>query len=112
MFLIFLLARRFEGKREFLLDFLRHLSRDANPAWSGQLLQPGCDVHPFAISILAVDDHLADVDPDADIEPFLLRHGAIALAIPRCRDTAHSTASTTLPNSARRPSPINLKIRP
>ena len=37
---------------------------------------------------------------------------AFRSAIPRWISTAHSTASTTLTNSARRPSPIRLKIVP
>ena len=39
-------------------------------------------------------------------------NAALRSARPRCSDTAHSTASTTLANSASRPSPISLKMRP
>jgi hypothetical protein len=37
---------------------------------------------------------------------------AFRLAIPRCISTAHFTASTTLWNSARKPSPVFLTTRP
>ena len=74
-----LLPRRLEREREFLFDFLRHLTRDANPAWSSQLLQPRCDVHPFATAVFAINNHLADVGADAHVEPFLFRHGGVAL---------------------------------
>ena len=49
------------------------------PPGGRKLLQPGRDVHAFAIAVVAVDDHLADVDADADVEPFLLGYGGVAL---------------------------------
>jgi hypothetical protein len=54
--------------------------RDQDAAWLGELLQAGGDVDAVAVDVLAVDDHVAEVDADAERKPVLGRQGGVALA--------------------------------
>ena len=44
------------------------LARDQHAAGLGEPLQPGRDVDAVAIDVIAVDDDIADIDPDAEHE--------------------------------------------
>jgi hypothetical protein len=72
-------------------------------------LQSGGDVDAIAhqVTVLLLD-HVAEMDPDAEFEPALARRSTV----PFCSAMAQRTASTTLRNSIRRPSPIRLTTRP
>ncbi len=67
-----LLAEQLEAESQRLLDLPRHLGRDADAARLRQLLQPGRHVDAFAVAVVAVDDHLAEVDADPELDPRLL----------------------------------------
>ena len=54
--------------------FQRRKSRLTSPIAPASL-----DVDPFAITVFTINNHLADVNADADVEPFLLRQGGVAL---------------------------------
>ena len=54
--------------------------RDQDAARLGKLLQAGGDVDAVAVDVLAVDDHVAEVDADAERKPVLGRQGGVALA--------------------------------
>jgi hypothetical protein len=61
---------------------------------------------PLAIEVSAFDDHVADIDPDAKLDAFALRS-----RMPRWTSIAALTASTTLGNSMRMPSPLVFTTR-
>ena len=85
---------------------------DAQASAIGQGLEAGRDVHGIAVDAIAVDDDLADVDADPELEPAPLGQLGVALAEGSWISTAHSTASTTLANSASRLSPGVSTTRP
>ena len=72
------LAQVLEAEVELAADLVVHLAGDADTAWLGQAFQPGGDVDPVAVDVLALDDHVADVD--ADPEPDALGRGQVQLA--------------------------------
>jgi hypothetical protein len=55
---------------------------------------------------VAFDYHVAEIDPDAEPNAPLFRHLGSRSAIPRWISAAQRTASTTLGNSAKKPSPV------
>jgi hypothetical protein len=59
-----------------------------------------------------LNDHLAEVDADAELVRFCGEAPAFRSAMPRCIPTAQRTASTTPANSVRKPSPVFLTLRP
>ena len=75
-----LFAERLEAEGQRLLDLPRHLGRDADAARLRQLLEPGRYVDAFAVAVVAVDDHLAEVDADPELEPRILGNAGVPLA--------------------------------
>jgi hypothetical protein len=59
-----------------------------------------------------LNDHVAEVDADAEPDLLLLGTSGSRSAMPRWISTAQRTASTTLTNSADRPSPVFFTVRP
>jgi hypothetical protein len=49
------------------------------PPGSANPLQSGRNVHPIAIEVSAIDDHVAEIDPNAELNSFLRRNFGIAL---------------------------------
>src|SRR5262249_15935070 len=45
----------------------------------GELLQPRGDIDAFPIAVFALDDHLAEIDPDTDIDATILLDRGVAL---------------------------------
>ena len=72
------LAQVLEAEVELAADLVVHLAGDADTAWLGPAFQPGGDVDPVAVDVLALDDHVADVD--ADPKPDALGRGQVQLA--------------------------------
>jgi hypothetical protein len=56
-----------------------HRPRDADAARFGQVFEPRRDVHGVAIEVLAVDDHVAEVDPDTEMDAPVVRNIGVAL---------------------------------
>ena len=48
------------------------LSRDADPARRRHPLEPGRDVDAVAVDVVAVDDHVAEVDAEAKLDALIL----------------------------------------
>jgi hypothetical protein len=46
--------------------------RDADTTRLGDRLQTGGDIHTFAMSVFALDNHIAEIDPDADMYTLFL----------------------------------------
>ena len=74
-----LLAHRLKGERQLPLDLLGHFSRDADAARLRKLLKSGRNIDPFAIAVVAVDDHLAEVDTDPHQHLFGFGNRGVAL---------------------------------
>ena len=66
----FLFAEIVEGEVEPARRVLLHPRRDANPAGLGQGFEPGGDVDPVAENVAVLDDDIADIDADAEFDPF------------------------------------------
>ena len=52
---------------------------DHDPAGLGELLEAGGDVHPVAVDVLALDDHVAEVDADPEADALGLGHARLPL---------------------------------
>ncbi|MDP9813706.1 hypothetical protein J2W42_006581 [Rhizobium tibeticum] len=84
-----LLAHRLEAESQLLLNLPDDLSRNTDSARVCQLLKPGRDIDALAIPVLALNDHLAEIDPDPDPDPLVLGNGGIPFGQPaRQRDGA------------------------
>jgi hypothetical protein len=59
-----LLAHIPETDVELVLDVVEDGSGNANATRIGQLLQPSRDIDAVAVNIIAIDDDVADIDPD------------------------------------------------
>ena len=75
-----MLAQGLEDEVELAADVVVDRPRDQDAARLGKLLQARGDVDAVAVDVLAVDDHVAEVDADAELEPVLGRQGGVALA--------------------------------
>ena len=65
--------------------------------------------HQVAVALL---DHIAQMDADAELDAALGWSPALRSTMPFCTSTAQRTASATLLNSMRTPSPVRLTTRP
>ena len=72
--------------------------------------KPSRNIYAVAENVVPVDDNLAEVYPDTELDRPL--RCEIALAHRALDGDGASTASTTLPNSTSAPSPIILTMRP
>ena len=107
-----LLAEIREGELEPGADLLAHRRGDADAAGLGQGLEARGDVDAVAEDVVALDDHVAEIDADAELDPARRRHVGVApdhalLDLDRALD-----GSATLWNSTSMPSPVVLMIRP
>jgi hypothetical protein len=50
---------------EFVANLVAHHPRDADAAGFGQRLKSRGDVDPVTVDVVAIDDHVAEIDPDA-----------------------------------------------
>ena len=63
-----LLADVFEGEVEPARGILLHARRDADPAGLGQRFEPGRDVDAVAKDVAVLDDDVADIDADTELD--------------------------------------------
>jgi hypothetical protein len=54
---------------ELVSDMIVYRLRDANSAGLGERLDPGGDVDAIAKDVVAIDDYIAEVDTDPQLEP-------------------------------------------
>src|ERR1700730_13512517 len=59
---------------EPVADMIAHRARDAEPSRLRQCLQPRGDVDAVAVNVAAVSDDVAEIDPDAKGNAFVLGH--------------------------------------
>ncbi len=84
----------------------------AMPPASSKRLNPISDVYAVAVDVIALDNDVTQVDAYAEINAALRRAAAFRSALLCWISTAQRSASTTLWNSTRIPSPIVLIKRP
>src|SRR5262249_18038856 len=60
-------------------DIFLHATRHTNASRLGNPLKTRRHVHAISEDVTVVDDDVTDMDADAELDPFLLRHVGIAL---------------------------------
>src|SRR5207248_2067970 len=74
-----LLPHVLERVGELVADLVAHHPRDADAARFGQCLQPRRDVDTVAVKVVALDDHIAEIDPNAEGDALVIRDIRIAV---------------------------------
>src|SRR5262249_5864625 len=74
-----LLAHRLKAEGEFLGHLVRNLAGDIDVTGFGQLLKSGGDIHPLAVAILPLDNDLAEINADTNLDALGFRYRKIAL---------------------------------
>jgi len=77
-----LLPHVFEPIGELVANLVAHHPRDADAPGLGQCLQPGSDIDPVAEDVVAVDDHVAEIDADPECDALVL--GYVGLTVDHC----------------------------
>jgi hypothetical protein len=87
-----LCAKILKGETELVRDLVANDPADADRARIGHHLESGRDVDAIAENVVAIDDDVADVDADPEIDSLLRRRACIALghATLHVDCTAHS----------------------
>ena len=57
-------AERAVSEIELVFDLIVNRLRDTDRAWLGKGLEAGCDIDTIAENVVAVDDHIAEIDTD------------------------------------------------
>src|SRR5260370_17993226 len=73
-----LLAHILKGNVELVAHLVADDAADAKAARLGQTLQSGGEIDPVAENVAFVDDDVALMDAEAELDPLLCRHIAVA----------------------------------
>ena len=73
-----LLAQILEGAIEPALDLALDDRRDADPARLGERFQPRRDIDAVAVDVAVLDDDVARIDADAELDALVLRGRGVA----------------------------------
>ena len=73
-----MLAHVADFERELSLDLLVGIFGKADCAGTGQGLHASRNVEPIAVDIALVDDDIADIDADAELDPAIVWNVGIA----------------------------------
>ena len=71
-----------EGDIKLALDLPVHFSGDANAARLRQALQTRCHIHVVAENVTSIDDDVAGVDSNPELDALLIRHLGVSLGHP------------------------------
>src|SRR5690348_6119884 len=74
-----LLAEILERIRKLVANLVAHDTRDADAARLSQCLQPRSNVDAITVDVVAITDNVAEVDPDTEDDPLVLRGLSIAI---------------------------------
>jgi hypothetical protein len=74
-----LLAQVFEDKGQPVANLVVNRIGDEHPAGIGQGFDPRGDVDAVAIEVVALDDHIAEIDADAQFDPVVRRGAGVPL---------------------------------
>jgi len=77
-----LFAHVLEGDVELVADLVAHHPADADSARLGQGFETGGDVDPIAVDVALVDDDVADINADAELDALFRGHADVALGHP------------------------------
>jgi hypothetical protein len=102
-----LIAHAFQGEVEAARSVFLNAHRDADTARLGQAFEPSRNV-----DAVAEDVALMDADPEFDAAVRKQRGIAFGYCRLQLGSAAKRSASTTLANSTKRPSPVVLTMRP
>ena len=69
-----------ERVREPVADMVANRARDAHAAQLCQGLQPSSDVDTVAVDVVAVNDHVAQINADAEYDALVLGHIGVAVS--------------------------------
>src|SRR5437764_12090569 len=72
-----LLSHILKAKIDFVAHLVAHNLADADPARFGQGFQARGDIDAVAIDVVRVDDDVAEIDADAELDPPRLRNTGI-----------------------------------
>src|SRR5438552_14416989 len=75
-----LLAQVFEGKAELVANLVTNHPAHADPARFGQRFQTRRDIHAVPVDVPLIDDDVAEVNPDTELDTTLGRHARVALS--------------------------------
>src|SRR6476660_9243019 len=73
------LAHRLDPNGKVVAQMIDDGSRHADAARLGKLFEASRDVHTLAVAVRALDNDIAKIDSDADLDAFICRQPAIAL---------------------------------
>src|SRR5215471_9967019 len=74
-----LLAAVLEGNVELVADLVAHYPADTDFSRRSQSFEPCGDIDAVAVNVALVEDHVAQIDADAEFDPLLHRHVGVAL---------------------------------
>jgi hypothetical protein len=77
-----LFAQVLKHELEPVAHLITHDPADADPTRVGQGFEPCRDIEPVPEDVLALGNHVAQVDPDAELDPLLRRGGPVAIGHP------------------------------
>ena len=72
--------RVLEHEVELVADIFAHRARHRDPAGLGDAFDPRRDIDPVAENVVALDDHVAEIDADAELDPPVLGNVGVAVA--------------------------------
>src|SRR5262245_50453182 len=73
-----LLAQILEAEIDFVAHLVAYHAADADPARLGQSLEPCDDIDAVVVDVAALDDDVAEIDADAELDAALRWHALIA----------------------------------
>src|SRR5262249_50594208 len=74
-----LLAHVLKRESELVAHLVADHAADANPARSGERLEPCCDIDAVAEYVALIDDDVADIDADAEFDATAGQHIGVPL---------------------------------
>ena len=75
-------AHRLEAERQLFLNLVRHLAGNANGPRIGELLKASRNIDALAVPVRPLDNHLAEIDANANIDTVILREAGVPLRHP------------------------------
>jgi hypothetical protein len=73
-----MLAQRVELQGKLVIDVLDDGTRNRDAAGLGQLLQTRGNIHALAVAVLALDDHVAEIDAHARVDALVFGEAIVA----------------------------------
>ena len=107
-----LVAKVGELVRKFVANVLIDRPRKAYAAWLSHAFQARGNIDAITVNVAPFDDDVPEIDAGPKFKSPLFCTSTLCSAVACCTSTAHYTASTTLGNSTKIPSPVVLTMWP